>query len=93
MEFQQVTGNEYEQARILLNYDAEGKKMIEGYIIDKLKREKDELERQQWEPIPLPLEEYDPQDRKEKTKKPEKEREFVVEFVFAGVINGSPARV
>lgn len=67
------------------------KKMIEAYIIDKLKREKEELERELWQPIPLPLEEYDPGDRPERPEKPEKKDEHLVEipFVFSGRINGS----
>jgi hypothetical protein len=68
---------------------SEGKRMmIDGFIIEKLKREEEERERQKWEPIPLPLEEYDPHDREEREKKPEKPREFVIELRLAAAING-----
>jgi restriction endonuclease S subunit len=69
--------------------------MIEAYIIDKLKREKEELERQQWEPTPLPLEVYDPGDREERPENPEKKDEYFVEIpiLFSGRINGSITRV
>lgn len=68
--------------------------LIEGYIIDKLRREKEDLERQQWQPIPLPLEEYEPRNRdeKEREKKPEKPGEVVIELRLSGAINGYPAR-
>jgi len=56
--------------------------MIEAYIIDRLKREKEELEREVWQPIPLPLEEYDPRDRREPSETPEKREDFVVEIVL-----------
>jgi hypothetical protein len=92
MELQQVTGNRAQAGTDIAKEQAEGKKMIEGYIVDKLKRKKEELERQQWQPIPLPLEEYDPTTRQEKEKKSEKPREFVVEFLFSGGINGFPTR-
>jgi hypothetical protein len=49
--------------------------MLDGYIIDKIKREKDRLEKEHWEPIPLPLEEYDPGDRIERKKEEEKEKD------------------
>ena len=54
--------------------------MIEAYIIDKLKREKEELERELWQPLPLPLEEYDPKDHEERPEKPEKKDERFVEI-------------
>ena len=67
----------------------EGKRMIiDGFIIEKLKREEEERERQRWEPIPLPLEEYDPRDREEREKKPEKPREFVIELRLAAAMSG-----
>jgi hypothetical protein len=47
--------------------------MLDAYIIEKLRREKEKQERQQWEPIPLPLEEYDPRDRIERKKEEKKE--------------------
>ena len=49
--------------------------MLDAYIIDKIKREQERQERQQWEPIPLPLEEYDPGDRMERRKEEEKEED------------------
>jgi hypothetical protein len=69
--------------------------MIEAYIIEKLKREKEELEREGWKPIPLPLEEYDPRYREkdpDAKEKREKRQEFVVEIMIAGGINGSATR-
>ena len=63
--------------------------MIEAYIIDKLKREKEELEREVWQPIPLPLEEYDPREREEKPEKRDKRDEGFIEIVLSGGINGS----
>jgi hypothetical protein len=62
--------------------------IIEGFIIDKLKREEEERERQKWEPIPLPLEEYDPCDHEERDKKPEKRTEYVTELRLAAAISG-----
>jgi hypothetical protein len=69
--------------------------MIEAYIIDKLKREKEELERQQWQPVPLPLEEYDSLYQQEDRENPKKKDESFVEVPlrFSGRINGSITRV
>jgi hypothetical protein len=47
--------------------------MLNAYIIDKIKRERELEEMEQWQPIPLPLEEYDPGDRIERKKEEEKE--------------------
>jgi len=69
------------------DYRSEAKKMIDGFIIDKLKHENEEVERKQWEPIPLPLEQYDPCEQEKTQDKPE---EFVIKFLLAGAINGSP---
>jgi hypothetical protein len=49
--------------------------MLDAYIIDKIKREQERQEKQQWEPIPLPLEEYDPGVRIERKKEEEKEED------------------
>ena len=46
--------------------------MLDAYIIDKLNREEEQQE--QWQPIPLPLEEYDPGDRFERQKKEKEEQ-------------------
>ena len=49
--------------------------MLDAYIIDKIKREQERQEKQQWEPIPLPLEEYGPGDRIERKKEEGKKEE------------------
>jgi hypothetical protein len=54
--------------------------MLDGFIIDQLKREEEEREQQKWQPIPLPLEEYKPVDREEQEKRPEKRGERVIEL-------------
>ena len=43
--------------------------MLETYIIEKLKREKERQEQEQWQPIHLPLEEYESENRIERPKK------------------------
>jgi hypothetical protein len=53
--------------------------MLDAYIIEKIKREQEERESEQWQPIPLPLEEYGPvRERKNERDKDSAERGVVI---------------
>ncbi|MCI0414764.1 hypothetical protein L0222_18460 [bacterium] len=51
--------------------------MLDAWIIERIKKEKEEEEKKQWEPIPLPLEEY-PREPVKREKKQEQNRGVVV---------------